>query len=174
MKKSNPQGWNQPLHWEGEFIKLVAQKQLVSQQALLDLCDAFYGSQPTLDHFSGMPGFRADHRIGIEFGNHWGFHSDLPIRLIWFPTKVLVDGEPVRFQTDMSHGNDWDGEFFGSFPSGDYKLTVEVECAYVDNNSRGMFDDGCVERKDWPKLLHKTWTTSVSDRGNSWAGWAGE
>jgi len=81
MKKTNPQGWNGPLHWEGRFIELAAKQKLVSQQTLFDLCDVFYGSRPTLDHFSGMPGFRGNHRLGVEFGNQWVFHSDLPISL---------------------------------------------------------------------------------------------
>lgn len=162
MKLNNQPGF---MNVEGNFIKLAAQNKLVSQQTLFGLCDAYhFGDPPELDHFSGMPGFRGDFRIGVEFGNHWGMHSELPIKLIWYPSKVLVDGKQVPFSSRMSHGRDWDGEFGGNFDVGIHELTVELECAYVDNTSFSPFEEGCIEKKKWPKQLHKTWTTSVSDQ----------
>ena len=83
MKKTSPQGRNKPLSWQGEFIRLVRQKKLISDEVLLKLCEAFYGPRPMLNPISPLQPGRNRFALRVEYGNPWGEHSKLGVALIW-------------------------------------------------------------------------------------------
>ncbi len=161
MTTKKPNGWDSPLHWQDDFLKPAIQADKISEPVLFALCDAFYGPKPAIQP---LPRVREDeHGIDIEvkYGNTWGNHSGLGVDLLWEINRVLVDGKPIEVRQNHKHGERWSGRHEGSLKAGDYEITVEVECAYVNQDKLIGLNKHDLPAKVWPKA-RKRWKQSVS------------
>src|SRR4051812_4455759 len=71
MKATRPAGWNQPLSWQHNFVDAAVQGKLISKEEWINLCDAFFGTQPKVTPIAPIPaGLRSVH-VHIEYGGPW-------------------------------------------------------------------------------------------------------
>jgi hypothetical protein len=161
MTAKRPQGWNQPLHWSNKFLTPAIQAGMVSDKVLFELCDAFHGTKPVIRPLMRLREGQGGFNIEVEYGNHWGTHSDLGVALVWEIGQVLLDGKPVQVRQNHKHGQDWSGNYQGNLMTGDHELTVEVQCAYIDKSKLIGLNADSLPKNRWPKA-RKQWKTSVT------------
>ena len=163
MKTIRPNGWNQPLHWQTNFIKSARQSGMISDQVLFDLADAFYGPKPVIEPLERVREGKGGFNICLVYGSTWNDNSGLGLALLWEVNRVLLDGKPVNIQFNDIFSANWSGRYEGEFTAGEHELTVEVECAYVEKSkmlglntsSTGIF------KGRWPRAK-KRWKVSVT------------
>jgi len=162
MKTTRPQGWDRPLNWQDEFLKSANQAGKISDPVLFALCDAFYGPKPVVEPLPRIrEGQQQGFGIEVKYGSTWSSHSGLGVELLWEVTQVLLDGKPLNVRQNHKHGEDWSGYYDGSLGAGDYEVTVEVQCAYVDPNKLLGQNKHDLPAKLWPKA-RKQWKLSAS------------
>jgi hypothetical protein len=161
MTTTRPNGWDQPLSWQGDFVKAAVRAGKISEPVYLALCDAFYGSQPVIQPLprvrEGEPGFAVE----VAYGNTWGHHSGLGAELVWEVRRVLLDRQPLDVRQNCKLGQRWSAYHDGSLKAGDHELTVEVECAYIDQDQLIGLNAADLPANRWPKA-RKRWKQSVS------------
>ena len=158
MKTSKPAGWGMPLHWNRGFLNAAIGAGLLSDDALFEFCDAYYGPQakakpiPTLVVGQQLPA------LELEYGNP--FSMDTPIQLVWNVRQVTLDGKPIQVRGSNRISNRWLGGANEKLSPGDHELAYELECAYIDAKLlKGMNVYGLPISK-WPKG-RKQWKASV-------------
>ena len=160
MTATRPQGWDNPLSWQTGFITSAGQAGLISDEVLIALCDAFHGPEPVVRSprlREGKGGFNVE----VEYGNRWGSSSGLGVRLVWQVNRVLLDGEPFHVRQTSKSDRDWSGYHDGGLDAGDYRLTVEVESAYIDESKLIGLNAHDLSKALWP-AAKKRWTQTVS------------
>ena len=161
MTATRPQGWDSPLHWQSDFIKSAGQAGPISEPVLFALCDAFYGPKPVLRPLARLREGRSGFSIEIEYGNTWSSQSNLGLQLVWQVNRVLLDGKPFGVRDTHKGAGSWSGYHDGSLEAGDHRLTVEVECAYIDQGKLIGLEPGDLSKSLWPEA-RKRWTETVS------------
>ncbi|MEX2316731.1 MAG: hypothetical protein WD669_06240 [Pirellulales bacterium] len=161
MKSTRPQGWDQPLSWQRDFIKNAAQANLISDETFLELYDAFYGPQPVVRPVPAVNPRATGFRLEIEYGNPWSDNSSLGVELLWNVAKISVDGKPVTLKQLQRFGENWNGYCEGKFEPGDHEVTVDFDCAYVDPSLLTAPSGKALPTAQWTQTK-KRWTTSVS------------
>jgi hypothetical protein len=157
---NKPGGWNQPLHWQNDFMKSAIQNRAISEQVLFGLCDAYFGSKPVI-HLPHLREGKTRFEIDIKYGNPFS-NMGFGIELAWQVQRVLVDDKPIKFQKQYQHGNMGGYYHEGSkLSAGDHKVTVEIECAYIDQSKLTGLNINDLPVKKWPKA-RKQWKQSVS------------
>jgi hypothetical protein len=159
MKLAKPGGWNEPMPWQSPFLRAESQANLISEEVLYELCDAYYGSKPSLKIINAD---RKGFHLEVENGGHWSMgHSGVDIDLIWYVNRALIDGVPVNISD--GHGIFdwmWQADLPVKLEPGEHEVVAEVECGYIDHKNR----NGLLSRfspDKWPATL-KRWTTSAS------------
>ncbi len=71
MKTTAPGGWDQPFHWQGDFLKAASAAGMISDPVLLDLCDAYFGAKAKI-----LPLLRVREdsdalNLEVEYGSAW-------------------------------------------------------------------------------------------------------
>ena len=161
MTTTRPQGWDSPLSWQKDFIKSAGQAGLISEPVLLALCDAFYGPNPVIQPPPRLREEKSGFHIEIKYGNTWGSHSDLGLQLVWQVNRVLLDDKPLDVRVNHKGGGNWSGYHDGSLDAGDHQLTVEVECAYIDEGKLIGLNPDNLSKGLWP-TARKRWTQTIS------------
>jgi hypothetical protein len=161
MTTTRPKGWNQPLSWQRNFLKSATQAGMIPEPVLLELCDAFYGLKPIIQPLARLREGKNGLGVEIEYGNVWGDNSSLGLELLWQVNRVLLDGKPINVRQDSKLGQRWSGYHEGGLKSGNYEVTVEIECAYVDQDKLIGLNTGDLPKNRWPKA-RKQWKQSVS------------
>lgn len=159
MVTKKPQGWDHPLNWQQGFLQDAAAADLISQQQWLEICDAFYG-KPQLNPLPRLRAGPVDLSLRLDYDSSWDDHSGLPYKLIWASKRMLVDGEPVKFENQRRGRNDWLGQLRGNLEAGDHELIIEVEAAYVDRDKLLGIDANELPANRWPQAA-KRWTHTV-------------
>ena len=158
MKKTRPAGWDQPLPWQKDFIRAAVQAKMISGDVFLELCDAFYGPKPVAQSLPPIRQGKSSFQLDIKYGTPWSNESGLGVELLWDVRQVLMDGRPLTFrQTNVLPGQ-WLGLCDGNFEVGDHEITVEIECAYVDQSK---LPGANLPASQWPSA-RKRWTTTIS------------
>jgi hypothetical protein len=104
-------------------------------------------------------GHRPDRRWGLVA---WGvFLAVMPIVGIGMVFLVLLDGQPLEVRRNHQDAEDWSGYHDGSLSAGEYQLTVEVECAYVDRDKLIGLNPRDLPAERWPNA-RKRWKQAVS------------
>lgn len=162
MKATRPQGWDRPLSWQDDFLKPANQAGKISEPVLFALCDAFYGPKPVVQPLPRVrEGQQQGFGIDVKYGSTWSRHSGLGVELLWEVTRVLLDGKPLNVRKNHKHGEQWSGYYDGSLGAGDYEVTVEIQCAYVDPNKLLGQNIHDLPAKLWPKA-RRQWQLSAS------------
>jgi hypothetical protein len=161
MTAAQPKGWDRPLSWQRNFLKSADQAGLISDPVLFDLCDAFYGPKPLIQPLSRVREGKAGFEIEIEYGSTWIGQSGLGVVLLWEIGQVLPDDEPIDVRQNLKHGRRWLGTYAGTLKAGDHEVTVEVECAYIDQGKLIGLNTNNLPKSLWPKA-RKRWKQSVS------------
>jgi len=169
MTTTRPNGWDQPLNWQCQFLSKATQAGMISPPLLLGLCDAFYGPKPILEPLPRLREGKRDLPIAVRYGSPWISQSGLGVELLWQVERVLLDGKPTEApqpeagpaMPDSRFSEYWWGSRPVTVKAGDHQVVVEVQCAYVDQgNLIGLRGDNLpVDR--WPEAL-KRWKQSVS------------
>ena len=158
MKKTSPAGWDRPLSWQNHFIRAAVLAKMISGDVFLDLCDAFYGPTPVAQSVLPIRQGKSSFQLIIKYGNPWSSESGLGVELLWDVQSVLLDGRPLTFrQTNVLPGQ-WYGSCDGNFDLGDHEVTVEIECAYIDQSK---LPGANLPASQWP-TARKRWTTTIS------------
>jgi hypothetical protein len=162
MKATRPTGWNQPLSWQRDFLGAAVSGKLVSDDVLLELCDAFFGPQPNVKPLPPILVGQTGFQLAIEYGNPWAFNSGIGTDLLWDVKQVTVDGAVMKVPRPNRFAQHWDGFCEGSLAPGDHEVKIEVECAYVDQQSGQTINQAAkIPPSQWPKAK-KRWTTTVT------------
>jgi len=132
MTAKCPNGWDQPLRWQGEFVKSATQVGNISEPLLLALCDAFYGKKPVIPPLPRIREGKQGLSIQVRYGNTWSDESQLGLELLWQVDRVLLDGKPLDVQETSKSNYEWSCYHDGCLPAGGHEITIELECAYVD------------------------------------------
>jgi len=169
MKKTKPQGFDSPLHWQDDFLKTAVRRKMISEEVMIDLCDAFFGPAPSIEPLARPREGQDSVDFTIQYGSNWAAHSGIPLGLIWDVDQVLLDGNPVEATMSHRHGGSWTGRFQGELSVGQHELTVRVECAYVDVGKLVGINGSDLRRKLWPKETRKQWKQEVSAPLNVYA-----
>ncbi len=161
MKKSRPTGWDQPLPWQDQFLKAAVSAKLVSDQELLDLCDAFYGTRPTINSLAPTTPGKRNIWLTIRYGNPFSQGSGIGVDLFWDVTQVSVDGTPVKPTSVNRFAQQWSGNCLVDLAPGDHEVQVDLVCEYADSGKIIGGDASAVPVALWPKA-RKKWTTTVT------------
>ena len=62
-------------------------------------------------------------------------NSGLATELLWNVKQVTLDGKPLKMSQSNRVFNQWDGHFDVPLLPGEHELKIDVDCAYVDENS---------------------------------------
>ena len=73
----------------------------------------------------------------------------------------MLDGKPLDVRENHKGGRHWSGHHEGRLDSGDHQLTVEVECAYIDQEALIGLNADDLSKSLWPEA-RKRWTQTVS------------
>lgn len=161
MKATRPGGWDQPFHWQDDFLRKAANSGAVSEPVLLELCDAFFGTQPQIRPLprvrEGGDGFG----IEVEYGSHWENHFGPAIRLLWEVAEIRIDGKPANVRQTSKTSYEWSGYVDGPLAAGARKLIVELECAYADEDDLAGLNVNHLPAAKWPKA-RKRWKQTIS------------
>jgi hypothetical protein len=161
MKATKPKGYDQPLHWQAEFIKPAIQKGLVSESVIFELLDALHGPAPVVvEPLQQVVTFPGDFRMRIEYGSVWGDHSGITIELVWYVNQVWIDGSPISLKQLQKHDNWWSESYSGTLTAGDHELTFEIEAAYIDKAALTGLNIENLPPAQWPKP-RKRWTHTI-------------
>ncbi len=161
MKTTRPQGWDRPLNWQDDFLKSANQAKKISDPVLFALCDAFYGPKPVVEPLPRIREGQQGFEIEVKYGSTWSGHSGLGVELLWEVTQVLLDGKPIDVRQNHKHGERWSGHYDGSLAAGDYEVTVEIQCAYVDQGKLVGLNAHDLPAKRWPKT-RRQWKQTAS------------
>jgi hypothetical protein len=161
MKSKQPNGWDQPLSWQNDFVASARQANLISGPVQLALCNAFYGPKPVIQP---LPRVREDAdylEITVEYGNNWSEHSGIGIQLLWEVKQVRLDGKPLEILRTQKHAQRWSGYYHGDLEPGNHDLAIDVHCAYFDQSKLIGLDVNTLRAAAWPKA-RKRWMQTVS------------
>jgi hypothetical protein len=160
--KQKQQGWNQPLSWQRDFIQQALQQNMVSDSVFLDLCDAFFGTEPkvTIINPPAVEG-TAQFNLQIEYGSPWSDHSGLAITPVWDCTRLTLNGKPIKLRRfDKHFGRQATVLAEAPFQAGENILEVEAECAFIDDGLLAGADLDKLTAAQWPRT-RKGWTANV-------------
>lgn len=160
MTTTKPNGWDQPLHWQHDFLKAATQAGKVSEPVLLKLCEAFYGPKPVIQPLPQLRENKDGLQIELRWGNHWS-NSNLDVELLWQVNRVLLDGKPFNVRENSKTSTEWGGYYTGRLPAGNHELTLEVEAAYIDQSKLVGLSARRLSKSLWPQA-RKRWTQTVS------------
>jgi hypothetical protein len=142
-------------------VKSATQTGKISEPVLLALCEAFYGKKPVIQPLrrirEGSPGLS----IEVQYGSRWSNQSDPGLELLWQVDRVLLDGKPLDIRETSSTNFEWSCYHDGGLPAGDHEITVELQCAYVDQSKLLGLSMSDLPKNRWPPA-RKTWKQSVS------------
>lgn len=161
MTTTAPNGWDQPLSWQGKFIKAALDAGMISEPVLFDLCDAFFGPQPMIRPLPRVREGTSGFGVEIQYGSVWSNQSEIGQELLWQVDRVLLDGKPLEVRQVYKNAEGGSVYHDGSLPVGEYELAVEVECAYVDKAKLIGLDARELTKDRWPKA-RKRWKQTVS------------
>ena len=161
MTTAKPGGWNQPTPWQDPFLKAAIAKKLVSDDALVRLSDAFYGTQPKVQPLASMYRGAGGFRVNVDYGNPWAANSGVGVALLWDVTQVSIDGVPVKLSQVQRFGQGW-GAYCAVDPAaGDHEVQIDVVCAYADYSTIMGGDPAQVPVSRWP-AARKKWTVRLT------------
>jgi hypothetical protein len=161
MRAERPEGWDQPLHSQDEFIRLAIEGGKLSEPVLLDLWDAFQGTEPRFDQLPRLREGVKDLDFSIEYGSTWFRHANLGVECLWDVKQLSIDGQPCEFRQRYRRRDHWAGTCEASFKAGQHQLLVEIECAYIDTDKLiGLITDDLPPDR-WPKA-RKRWKTTIT------------
>jgi hypothetical protein len=161
MERTKPNGWNQPLAWQRGFLTAAIQTKSISNEVLLELCDAFYGPQPRVQPLPALPEGGSGFQLDIGYGSPWSDDSNLNVELLWNVKKVSLDGEQMGVRNVREFGERWSGNCQGALPAGDHLVSIEFDCAYVDANKLSGLNAAELPTAKWP-TPRKRWSTTVT------------
>lgn len=163
MKAAKPGGWDSPMHWQDKFIEAAMAAGLLSDEAVFAFCDAFYGTEPTVEPLQRLrAGLSPNIPLRVQYGSTWAEHSGLPVHLLWTVDKATIDGEPIK----LRHGHhnvrsaDLNTRFEHDLAAGDHKLVLEIECAYIDADKLFGLDTNNLPLDRWPQARRR-WTKKI-------------
>jgi len=151
LQKTHPQGVKSPLSWQKDFIEQSRLAGLVSDEAGIALCDAYFGDVATFAQLNNQGG--SPLRIQIQHGPAWddNSHTGLGVSYLWNVVRVTVDGEEVEIDRPRRFAQRWTGRTKSNLPADATTITAELEIAYVDSDKMiGLHDDN-LARSRWPK-----------------------
>ncbi len=150
MTTAQPGGWNKPLSWQRSFLASAVQAKKVSDQVLVDLCDAYFGSKPSIVPLprlrEGTQGFSME----LRWGNPFGAASGPDLELLWRLDRVLLDGKRIFVRQTSGSNYEWSGYYDYPIPVGDHLLAFEIESAYVDRSLLTGLDVSEISKSRWP------------------------
>lgn len=161
MKTARPGGWNQPTPWQDPFLKAAIRKKLVSDGVLIELSDAFYGTQPTVRSLTPISKGAGGFRLHVEYGNPWAANSGVGVALLWDVTQVSVDGVPVKLGQVQRFAQNWDAYCTADPAPGEHEVQIDLTCAYADYSTIIGGDPSQVPLSRWPPA-RKKWTMRVT------------
>ena len=161
MKRTRPTGWGQPMHWQEDFLQAAIQAKVISDEVLIDLCDAFYGTTPVVQPLRPIKEGKSDFQLRIDFGNTWGELKGPGLVLLWDVDRVLVDGKPLKVQRLHKFNESWSGQCRGELAPGQHKVTVEIQCGYVGAGKLAGVDQDSLKVERWPEA-RKRWKKTVT------------
>jgi hypothetical protein len=161
MKTTSPAGWNQPLAWQDTFIKTALGANMVSEETLIGLSDAFFGPKPIIQSLPLTARAKSPLQMEIRYGNPWTQNSGLDIELLWVVKQIRLDGTPTKFRTLNRMNDHWVGICDSDLESGDHEISIDFECAYVDTGKLVGVDASTLPVEQWP-TSRKQWSTTVS------------
>jgi hypothetical protein len=163
MKRTKPAGWDQPLAWQQNFLKPAIQKGMITEPVFLALCDAFFGSTPTVKMTT--PALNEDDTrfdIRIEYGSVWSDNTGLDVKLVWDIKQVQLDGKPVNLSNVQKHfGRQASMTAEAELTPGEHNLIVELDCAFVDAARLAGANLDTLTPDQWPKA-RKRWVAKAT------------
>jgi hypothetical protein len=163
MKQTNPQGWNQPFPWQRRFLEPALQQNMISEPVFLDLCVAFFGTQPTV---TLLPPALSDgdtrFNFRIDYGTPWSDSSGLGVKLVWDVKGLELDGKHVTVRRFQKHfGREAQVNAEGPLAAGDNQLVLEIDCAVIDESRLQGANLDTLKASQWPQT-RKRWTSKVT------------
>lgn len=163
MKQTNPLGWNQPFHWQQRFLEPALQQNMISEPVFLDLCDAYFGTEPTITLLHpALSGGDTRFNFRIEFGTPWSDTSGLGVKLVWDVKQLELDGKPVTVRSFQKHfGREAQVNAEAPVAAGDNHLVLEFDCAVIDERRLQGANLDTLKASQWPQP-RKRWTSKVT------------
>lgn len=163
MKQTHPQGWNQPFPWQRKFLEPALQQNMISEPVFLDLCEAFFGTKPTV---TLLPPALIDgdtrFNFRIEYGTPWSDTSGLGVKLVWDVKQLELDGKPVTVRRVQKHFGR-EAQISGEAPlaAGDNHLVLEFDSALIDESRLQGANLDTLKASQWPQP-RKRWSSKVT------------
>ncbi len=161
MKASKPNGWDQPFSWQGGFLKAASSAGLISDPVLIALCDAFYGPEAKIRSISRTREDSDNLRIDVGYGSNWNNHFGAGVELLWEVQSVRLGDKRLDIRQLSKTDNEWMGLYEGPLPAGEHKLSVEIDCAYVDTAQLAGLNIRELPAARWPED-RKRWKQTLS------------
>jgi hypothetical protein len=162
MIKSHPEGWNQPLHWQDDFLEPAFAADLIPKEQVFRFIDAYHGTAPHLRSRARVDHNQQHLNVKIEYGSHWGLEQikSLDLDLLRQVKRVRVDGQHVA-TTDRNHyGQGIQVQVkLGHLSPGDHELQVELDLALVKKKHLVGFNEQIARVEDWPPA-ERRWTVT--------------
>lgn len=159
---------NQPatgtdISWQRSFLNAAIKKRTISESVIFKLCNACYRSSPVI---RPLPRLR-EGKNRLDFEIEYGKLSDfdrLGVELVWQVQRVLIDDKPVKHKQLYKHNSSFQG-FFDEIEltAGEHNFTVEIECAYIDQNKLLGLDVNDLPSKKCPSAF-KRWNKTISTK----------
>ncbi len=168
--KTKPGGWNQPLHWSGEFIAAADRAKAIPPEQFSRLAVACFGAQPDIEMRTrcreGQP-----LRFEARYGSPWPLAG---CKLVWALKRVTVNGQPVAVysgyselqsltpeQLSQSGSSRLHGQIRPAAAAGPHKLAFEFDMGLVPESAPFRTESGVPGQADrWPKP-RCTWSKTV-------------
>lgn len=158
MKSTKPEGWDQPLSWQDQFVRAGQQSNLISDEKMIELLDAFF-KKPDID----IDRIRENSKelpFTINLGSVWS-DSSLRYSLLWNVKSISIDDQVIQTKMRYRNEHDYNATYEKSLPTGDHEIKVVLEAAYIDEAKLVGLNKSKLRTSSWPKAL-KSWEQTVA------------
>ena len=163
MSKKRPGGWIQPLHWQDDFLRAARQQELITDEDLIALSEAYFRMEPRVSSSSfriGQPGKRK-YMVELEFGNEWESSSGFDVAVLYDVVSLTLGGKPISPVSGPQKGpTNWNAGVTLDLVPDSQELVIDVEMAFIEFSKLKGLNRNKLTPAQWPQPL-KRWTSTV-------------
>lgn len=158
MQTTKPNGYDQPFHWQADFIRLVGEKGGANREMLFKIYAACLAKESV--EMSRLREGVKQVDLEVDYGSVWVDNTDFGFNGLIAVSEVRLDGKPVEFTTSYRRDSSQQISFDGPIDVGEHKLEIDVQHRLVESGRVVGVDVYQIPVEKWPEAIHE-WTALI-------------